>query len=472
MTLSDLLMLIAVGAAIAFYFGRQRSLTLAKPLGGVRHLNSLPFYYGTQAALWCAIPCLVIAVLWSTFDDAVIREIVIQHLSADQQQLSAGQRELLLSTIENMANGANLAETPELVAASERVNHLRGISQASLTVLLLCALLALGSWGWLKVKPEYRARNAVERVFMLSLLTCSMLAILTTVGIIFSVLFESIRFFNIVPLHEFVFGTHWSPQLSIRDDQVGSSGAFGAVPLFTGTLLISAIAMLVAVPTGLMTAIYLSEYASNRLRTVVKPLLEILAGIPTVVYGFFAALTIAPMLKEKLHGLGVDLGFLGLSFGPLHVSGESALAAGLVMGVMIIPFVSSLSDDVINAVPQSLRDGSYGLGSTQSETIKKVILPAALPGIVGAILLAVSRAIGETMIVVMAVGTAAQLTFNPLESVTTVTVQMTTLLIGDHEFDSAKTLAAFALGLVLFVITLCLNFFALSIVKKYREQYD
>jgi len=301
---------------------------------------------------------------------------------------------------------------------------------------------------------------------------CSTLAIFTTVGIVFSVLFESIRFFQIVPVQEFIFGTQWSPQLSIRADQVGSSGAFGAVPLFTGTLLISAVAMLVAVPTGLMTAIYLSEYASSRVRSVVKPVLEILAGIPTVVYGFFAALTIAPMIKNGLHGLGLDIAFLGVSIGPLEVSGESALAAGLVMGVMIIPFVSSLSDDVINAVPQSLRDGAYGLGSTQSETIKKVIFPAALPGIVGAILLAVSRAIGETMIVVMAVGTAAKLTFNPLESVTTVTVQMTTLLIGDHEFDSAKTLAAFALGLVLFIITLGLNFIALNIVKKYREQYD
>jgi len=305
---------------------------------------------------------------------------------------------------------------------------------------------------------------------MVCLLSCSTLAILTTIGIVFSVLFESIRFFQIVPVHEFIFGTQWSPQLSIREDQVGSSGAFGAVPLFTGTLLISAIAMLVAVPTGLMTAIYLSEYANNRVRTLIKPLLEILAGIPTVVYGFFAALTIAPMIKNALHG--VDLGLFSISFGVLEVSGESALAAGLVMGVMIIPFVSSLSDDVINAVPQSLRDGAYGLGSTQSETIKKVIFPAALPGIVGAILLAVSRAIGETMIVVMAVGTAARLTFNPLESVTTVTGQMTTLLIGDHEFDSAKTLAAFALGLVLFIMTLGLNFVALHIVKKYREQYD
>lgn len=472
MSISSLFVLIIVGVVVAFYLSRSRSLQLAKGLGGVQHLHSLPVYYGVQAAIWCVMPCLLILAVWVAFDDVIIRNIISQYLTADQQALPEKELSLLLGSIENMANGANLKNSPELVAISERIINLRVISNLALTGLLFCSLIMAGAWGWLKVKAEYRARNTVERAFMFFLLTCSTLAIFTTIGIVFSVLFESIRFFQIVPFHEFVLGTQWSPQMSIRSDQVGSSGAFGAVPLFTGTLLISAIAMLVAVPTGLMTAIYLSEYASSRVRLIVKPLLEILAGIPTVVYGFFAALTIAPMIKNGLHGLGFDLAFMGITFGPLEVSGESALAAGLVMGVMIIPFVSSLSDDVINAVPQSLRDGAYGLGSTQSETVKKVIFPAALPGIVGAILLAVSRAIGETMIVVMAVGTAARLTFNPLESVTTVTVQMTTLLIGDHEFDSAKTLAAFALGLVLFIITLGLNFFALSIVKKYREQYD
>lgn len=472
MSVSSLIILIIAGALACFYISRVRSLTLAKTLGGIHHLNSLPVYYGVQAALWCAIPCIAVLILWSAFDDSIIRGIVVQYLTPEQQALPAAELNLILSSIENIANGVGLQASPEMAAAAERVSGLRQISSAALTVVIVCALLAAGAWGWLKVKAEYKARTSVERVFMLFLLGCSTLAILTTIGIVFSVLFESIRFFQIVPIHEFVFGTQWSPQLSIREDQVGSSGAFGAVPLFTGTMLISAVAMLVAVPAGLMTAIYLSEYASNNVRGIVKPILEILAGIPTVVYGFFAALTVAPMIKNALHGIGFDLAFLGISFGPLHVSGESALAAGLVMGVMIIPFVSSLSDDVINAVPQSLRDGAYGLGSTPSETMKKVVFPAALPGIVGAILLAVSRAIGETMIVVMAVGTAAHLTFNPLESVTTVTVQMTTLLIGDHEFDSAKTLAAFALGLMLFVITLGLNFLALNIVKKYREQYD
>ena len=275
-----------------------------------------------------------------------------------------------------------------------------------------------------------------------------------------SVLFESIRFFQQVNFFEFITGSKWSPQTAIRADQVGSSGSFGAIPLFTGTLLISAIALTVAVPLGLMSAIYLSEYASNRVRSTVKPLLEILAGIPTVVYGFFAALTVAPAIRT----FGENIG--------LSVSSESALAAGTVMGIMIIPFVSSLSDDVITAVPQSMRDASFGLGATQSETIRKVVIPAALPGIVGSVLLAASRAIGETMIVVMAAGLAAKLTANPLDAVTTVTVQIVTLLTGDQEFDSAKTLAAFALGLMLFVTTLLLNVIALYTVRRYREQYE
>jgi phosphate transport system permease protein len=289
---------------------------------------------------------------------------------------------------------------------------------------------------------------------------CASIAILTTIGIVLSVLFEAIRFFHAVPISEFLLGLEWSPQTAIRADQVGASGAFGAVPLFAGTLLISAIAMLVAVPIGLMSAIYLSEYAGRKVRAVAKPMLEILAGIPTVVYGFFAALTVAPFIREA-----------GTVFG-LSVSSESALAAGLVMGIMIIPFVSSLSDDVINAVPQAMRDGAYALGATPSETIRQVIIPAALPGIVGGILLAVSRAIGETMIVVMAAGLAANLTANPLQAVTTVTVQIVTLLTGDQEFDSPKTLAAFALGLVLFVVTLGLNIVALQVVRRYREQYE
>jgi phosphate transport system permease protein len=292
------------------------------------------------------------------------------------------------------------------------------------------------------------------------LFAAACVAVLTTVGILASVLFESLRFFEKVPITEFLFGLQWSPQTAIRADQVGSSGAFGIVPLVTGTMLITIIAMLIAGPIGLFAAIYMSEYASLRFRSVAKPILEILAGIPTVVLGFFAALTVAPAIRSSGEMLGLD------------VASESALAAGIVMGMMIIPFVSSLSDDVINAVPQSLRDGSYAMGATRSETIKKVVLPAAFSGIVSAMMLAISRAVGETMIVVMAAGLAGNLTFNPLQAVTTFTVQIKTILVGDQEFDSAKTLAAFALGLVLFFFTLALNVIAMQIVKRYREQYD
>ena len=300
----------------------------------------------------------------------------------------------------------------------------------------------------------------LDRVVRIALITCSLVAVLTTIGIVASLLFESLRFFQRIPITEFLFGLQWSPQTALRADQVGSSGAFGAVPLITGTLLISAIALIVAAPLGLLSAVYLAEYASDKARSIIKPLIELLAGIPTVVYGFFAALIVAPMLR----GGGDSVGF--------DISSESALAAGLTMGIMIIPLVSSLSDDVINAVPRALREASYGLGATQSETIRQVVLPAAIPGIAGSMLLAASRAIGETMIVVMAAGLAANLTANPLEAVTTVTVQIETLLTGDQEFDSAKTLSAFALGLLLFVITLCLNVLALRIVEHYKEQYD
>jgi phosphate transport system permease protein len=347
-----------------------------------------------------------------------------------------------------------------MLAAADVYRETQQRSRAFLTAALVVLALAVFILSWRRIVPAFRARNYVEKTVEYLLIGASLVAILTTIGIFMSVLFEAIRFFQQVSLFDFLFGLNWSPQTAIRADQVGSSGAFGAIPLFAGTLLISGIAMAVAAPVGLMAAIYLSEYASRKVRNYAKPMLEVLAGIPTVVYGYFAALTVGPILR----GFGDSVG--------LPVSSESALGAGLVMGIMIIPFVSSLSDDVINAVPQALRDGSYGLGATQSETIRQVILPAALPGIVGALLLAVSRAIGETMIVVMAAGLAANLTANPLEAVTTVTVQIVTLLVGDQEFDSAKTLAAFALGLVLFLVTLVLNVIALKVVRRYREQYE
>ncbi|MFQ5562343.1 MAG: phosphate ABC transporter permease subunit PstC [Parvularculaceae bacterium] len=310
------------------------------------------------------------------------------------------------------------------------------------------------------IGPAFRARNHVENFIRGALLLFSGIAILTTFGIVLSLLFESLRFFDTVPFLDFLTGLQWSPQTALRADQAGQSGAFGAVPVFVGTFLIMAVAMLVAGPIGLMIAIYLSEYAGKKTRALVKPAIEILAGVPTVVYGFFALLTVGPAIRGFAESLG------------LTVPTQSAIAAGTVMGVMIIPFISSLSDDVINAVPQSLRDGSYALGATKSETVGNVLLASALPGIIGAFLLAVSRAIGETMIVVMAAGRAANLTGNPFEAVTTVTVQIVALLTGDQEFDSPKTLAAFALGLALFVVTLLLNVFALAIVRKYRERYE
>lgn len=312
----------------------------------------------------------------------------------------------------------------------------------------------------LNLRQSSRSRRLREQVIIFALMTCSLVAILTTIGIIASLVFEAFRFFGKIPLTEFLFGLEWSPQTAIRADQVGASGKFGVIPLLTGTLLISAIAMVIATPLGLLSAIYLSEYAGRRTRSLVKPLLELLAGIPTVVYGFFAALVVAPIIRATGSGMGFE------------ISSESALAAGSVMGIMLVPLVSSLSDDVINAVPQSLRDASLGIGATSAETVKKVILPAALPGIAGSLLLATSRAIGETMIVVMAAGLAAKLSANPLDAVTTMTVQIVTLLTGDQEFDSAKTLAAFAIALFLFIITLCLNVIALKIVDKYREAYD
>lgn len=461
MSLSTLLAVLSVVVGLAYVLGRGRSVQLAGNIGGVRHLNSLPFYYGAWTALWCAVPSLLIFLVWILFDDNIIQMLVVSELPEKYRQLSAGEKGLLLNSLKNIAAGVHFGEPePAMKAAAEHLQRLRETSQWSLAGVVVSTALASLVIGWTRVAPEFRARVQVERIFKIALLICSLIAIVTTIGILLSVLFESLRFFHAVPLREFVFGLEWSPQTAIRADQVGSSGAFGAVPLFVGTLMVSTIAMLVAVPTGLMSAIYLSEYASRRVRAWVKPALEVLAGIPTVVYGFFAALTVAPFLRHLGDRIGLD------------VSSESALAAGAVMGVMIIPFISSLSDDVISAVPQSMRDGSLGLGATRSETIKQVVIPAALPGIVGGVLLAVSRAIGETMIVVMAAGLAAHLTANPLETVTTVTVQIVTLLVGDQEFNSPKTLSAFALGLMLFLTTLCLNFLALHVVKKYREQYE
>ncbi|MDJ0929468.1 MAG: phosphate ABC transporter permease subunit PstC [Gammaproteobacteria bacterium] len=462
MQLTTLLLILAAMAVMSFMVGRQRAIGTAGGYRQIKTLHSLPKYYGYYAAIWCGIPGLILIAFWLAIADSVILDRVIESLPADLRNLPESQLSLVINDIKNIAVGqfASPDSRAELVVAADLYTALHSSARRILSgLVILLGMIGLGI-AWLRLRPELRARNHVEGMVKLGLVLASTLAIFTTVGILASVLFEAVRFFQKVPVTDFLFGLTWSPQTALRADQVGSSGSFGAVPLFTGTLLISFIAMLVATPIGLMTAVYLSEYATRRVRTWVKPALEILAGVPTVVYGYFAALTVAPLLG--------DIGeFLGL-----EVASESALGAGLVMGIMIIPFVSSLSDDVINAVPQAMRDGSYALGATQSETIKKVVLPAALPGIVGSTLLAVSRAIGETMIVVMAAGLAANLTANPLQAVTTVTVQIVTLLVGDQEFDSAKTLAAFALGLVLFIVTLGLNVLALQIVRRYREQYE
>jgi phosphate transport system permease protein len=463
--MSDTLLLLAILAAmaLAYQLGRARAVRTVGGPSGIKHLHSLPGYYGWYLAIWVGLPALAVLLVWIGLQERIVTALLVQGLPEDLTAgLSDGRLGLVVNDIRNLATG-NITSgdiTPAVQAAAERYRRWQGIAAAAQWTLVLAVALAGLTFAWRQVSPSFRARNRVESAFLGILILFASIAILTTLGIVLSVLFESVLFFRQVPWTEFFFGTQWSPQIALRADQVGASGAFGAVPLFTGTLLISAIAMLIAVPIGLLSAIYLSEYASPTLRAWSKPALEVLAGIPTVVYGFFAALTVAPFMRELGAGLGLD------------VASESALAAGAVMGIMIIPFVSSLSDDVINAVPQSLRDGSYALGATQSETIRRVILPAALPGIVGGVLLAISRAIGETMIVVMAAGLAANLTANPLESVTTVTVQIVTLLTGDQEFDSAKTLAAFALGLTLFVVTLTLNVIALHIVRKYREQYE
>jgi phosphate transport system permease protein len=455
-----LVALLACLALGAFQVGRRRALALA---GGVpRTLHSHPVYHGYFVALWCGLPALLLVVAWALAGPRVVDALVVGSLPEEVRALAPERLAGLL------ADARSRAATPDssrpyddaVLTAAARYRELRSTGQTALLGLVLAAATGGLAWGRRRLHAGLRARESVERVLMLLLVASSTVAILTTVGIVLSLVFEAARFFARVPVTEFLFGLQWSPQTALRADQIGSSGAFGAVPVFTGTLLVTVIAMSVAVPVGFMAAVFLSEYAGERVRGVIKPLLEVLAGIPTVVYGFFAALSVGPLVRRWGEAAGIG------------VSSESALAAGVVMGVMIIPFVSSLSDDVIHAVPQSLREGSLGLGATRSETIRKVVVPAALPGIVGAVLLAVSRAIGETMIVVMAAGLAANLTANPLEAVTTVTVQIVTLLVGDQEFDSAKTLSAFALGLVLFCATLVLNAVALRIVIRYREQYE
>ncbi len=455
-----LLLTILALSLVAFYVGRSAGARF-EPAGS-EPVHSLPSYHGAFVAIWVGVPALMLSLLWLLFQGSVIDGLLLGSLpDALTADATPADRNLLLSEIRNVAAGRIFAEpSPDIVAAAERYLRWSSIARialfvAAVAMMLIALFLARG-----RLSGRFRARNNVERALSIFMVSCSVVAILTTLGIIASLLYEAWEFFKLVPPADFFFGLKWEPQIAIRADQIAGAGAFGAVPVFVGTLVIATIAMLIATPVGLFTAIYLVEYASDRVRNTVKPLMEILAGVPTVVYGFFAVLTVAPAIRDA-----------GSLFG-LTTSPNSALAAGLVMGIMIIPFISSLSDDALRAVPRAMRDGSLAMGATRNETMMKVLLPAALPGIVGGVLLALSRAIGETMIVVMAAGLIASMTINPLDSVTTVTVQIVTLLIGDTAFDSPKTLAAFALGLVLFVVTLVLNVIALTIVRRYREQYE
>lgn len=446
---SYLLLLTALIALIGAYWVRRKTLAM-------NNLYSMPIYHFLYFFLTVFLPILLFLFLFLLFE-----RTYLAHFLNDLVGLIVDKSNpiIIKSNIINHLNNPNFIISDRYLSAvkqyQDKQNQLLIIE--NIGVLLL--LIGFGLKGLLSVKNDFPARQKVEFYLKGLMFFCTSIAVLTTFGILFSLVFESLHFFKLVPIKDFLFNLKWDPQQSLNQGQLVRE-SFGILPLLAGTLLISAIALLVAVPIGLLSAVYLSEYASVKLRSWAKPMLEVLAGIPTVVYGFFAAITVAPFIRSAGDALNIP------------VASQSALAAGLVMGIMIIPFISSLSDDVISAVPHSLREGSYGLGANKSETVKKVVLPAALPGIVSAVLLAASRAIGETMIVVMAAGLSAKLTFNPLESVTTMTVQIVTVLTGDTEFDSAKTLSAFALGLTLFVITFLLNLYALYIVKKYREQYE
>ena len=463
-----LVLLIIIFSFSCFFYGRSKSRSIS--LENNYKLNALPKFYGYYLVLWCSLPSLVFLFVWTLFEPIVIKSIILK-IAADQGLVMQDQNtaNLIYEKIKAIYLGTYFGDVDNLLKQSTlSYAKFKNIFTNSKVVFVFVIVIASIIYALKKIKNNNKARDDVEIILKGLLFISSLIAILTTLGIIFSLLFESIKFFSVINIFDYLFGTNWSPQRAFVRDASSITAAefeelkdaFGFIPLIAGTSFIAFIAMLVAVPIGLFSGIYMAEYASIKVRRISKPIIEILAGIPTVVYGFFAALTVGPFFRQ----VGENLG--------LTVSSESALAAGLIMGIMIIPYVSSLSDDVINSVPQSLRDGSYAVGATKSETIKQVVIPAALPGIIGSVLLAVSRAIGETMIVVMAAGLAANLTINPLESTTTITTQIVMILVGDQEFDSPKTQSAFALGLTLFIATLILNYIAQRAVKKYREKYD
>ncbi|PVZ86848.1 phosphate ABC transporter permease subunit PstC [Serratia sp. S1B] len=446
--------------AVAYQLGLKKSRQLAGKGNSSVSLHSRPGYYGALVAMWCGMPAFLILAIWNLLQPTLLQQAVFNQVPASVLlNLDDASKTVLLDRVQAIATGFGVTDQVmpyELKAAQQYAQFVKIGEYAKFAVVICVAMVGL-IFAQKRISQKYRARNHVEKVIRISLALCSGVAILTTIGIVMSMLSEALHFFHFVGPSTFFFGTEWNPGFSTTGS---AEGSYGLLPLLWGTLMVSAIALLVSIPVGLMIAIYLAEYASPRLRAWAKPSIEILAGIPTIVYGVFALMVVGPFFKYVGASIGVD------------INATSALTAGFVMGVMIIPFVSSLSDDIITQVPRTLRDGSLGLGATQSETIRQVVLPAALPGIVGAFLLATSRAIGETMIVVLAAGNSPLLQANPLEAVSTVTVTIVNQLTGDTDFASPQALVAFALGLTLFVITLCLNIVALYIVRKYREQYE
>jgi phosphate transport system permease protein len=460
------ILFVIIALAIGSYFFSSRRVISQAQASGIKP-HSLGMYYGLYAAIWAFVPAALLLIAFTGTTKPLLDGLIEQSLIQAAPELPQSFIPLKIAQIKNIANGFIEPTDETMAMLGQEYKAMRdNIGNLRFAAVLMVGLLGLGFATW-RISPQFKSRIVFETFLRRAFFVAAVIAILTTIGIIASLLFEALRFFAAYSFWDFFFGTHWAPNVALRggeaaadEDVGGASGSFGMIPVMAGTLLIATIAMLVAVPIGLFSAIYMAEFASSRVRDIVKPTLEILAGIPTVVYGFFAALTAAPFFRA----IGLNLG--------MDVSSQSALAAGGVMGVMIIPFISSLSDDVITAVPQSLRDGAYGLGSTKGEVVTRVVLPAAFPGLVGAFLLGISRAIGETMIVVMAAGVSANLTANPLESVTTVTVQIVMLLTGDTVFDSPKTLSAFALGITLFFSTLLLNIAALTAARRLGERYD
>jgi len=495
MSVALLVTIVLVLGAVGYLVGAARSRNVVA--GETSKLHSRPGYYGSYVLVWATIPALLVLAVWVFTAPVVIENQIQASIPANERiDMSPTQQGLAVNMVESIARGLRLLTEQEMtqatagfvrlrpllaekgvalagegedwmIGSAQLLNRLTDTSRLWRSIVVLGLSLGGFALAFLQIKARLRARNRVEGVIHAGLVLASTVAILTTIGIVLSMLSETGRFFSEVPPQDFFFGTVWDPRFANAEDP-DAAGQFGLIPLLAGTLYIAFVAMLVAVPIGLFAAVYMSEYAGPRFRAIAKPLLEVLAGIPTIVYGFFALITVGPFLRD------LSAQISGIATGDVSgfISAQSVLTAGLVMGIMLIPFVSSLSDDIISAVPRSMRDGSLGLGATRSETMKRVILPAALPGVVGALLMTASRAIGETMIVVMAAGIAANLTINPFEPMTTVTVKIVSQLTGDLEFTSPQTLVAFALGITLFFITLALNVYALYIVRKYREQYE